>query len=28
MADDKMETEIIFEPHVPTALRRALDFGL
>jgi len=27
MADIKMEAEIIFEPHVPNALRRALDYA-
>jgi len=27
MADIKMEAEIIFEPHVPNALRRALEYA-
>ena len=27
MADMKMEAEIIFEPHVPSALRRALEYA-
>ena len=27
MADMKMEAEIIFEPHVPNALRRALEYA-
>ncbi len=27
MADVKMEAEIIFEPHVPNALRRALRYA-
>ncbi len=27
MADMKMEAEIIFEPHVPTALRHALEYA-
>jgi len=27
MADMQMEAEIIFEPHVPTAFRRALDYA-
>ena len=27
MADMKMEAEVIFEPHVPTALRQALDYA-
>ncbi len=27
MADGTMEAEIIFEPHVPTALRRALEYA-
>ncbi len=27
MADRKMEAEIIFEPHVPNALRRALEYA-
>jgi len=26
MADMKMEAEIIFEPHIPAALRRALEY--
>ena len=27
MADTTMEAEIIFEPHVPNALRRALEYA-
>ena len=27
MAEIRMEAEIIFEPHVPNALRRALDYA-
>ncbi len=27
MGNTKMEAEIIFEPHIPTALKRALDFA-
>ncbi len=27
MADMKMEAEIIFEPHVPNSLRRALEYA-
>ncbi len=27
MADMKMEAEIIFEPHLPNALRRALEYA-
>ncbi|MFQ5547717.1 MAG: hypothetical protein ACE5FV_05470, partial [Woeseia sp.] len=27
MSDMKMEAEIIFEPHVPHALRRALEYA-
>ncbi len=27
MADMKMEADIIFEPHVPNALRRALEYA-
>ena len=27
MTDSKMEAEIIFEPHIPDALRRALEYA-